>query len=563
LVTADRDTATLSGFSGAIHGYTVTINSSEQFDIATLNISGPSEAHATTLSISGTLLTDVLDYTGGGGSGKDAFIDVNAGGLFDIRSSITARHEETITNTGTLMLGSATNSGINIDSTNVTFSFDGTAGGVIEYNGPTFTTGSTANQVITGATAGDSIEFPSNANFSGDTFDYSGTTLTVENSSHTTVLTMTDLTGVTPLVSADFNGVGNTIDIVCFAAGTQIRTPNGEKAVESLIPGDIVCTLAEGQLSPQLVKWIGRRRIDLRGHPRPERVAPIHIQHDAFAENVPHTDLLLSPDHAIFIDGKLICARQLINGTTIRQEKGLRSIEYFHIELNAHAILLAEGLPVESYLNTGNRGFFANSDEPLVLYPDMTDASEYPTREAGSCAPFVWDEASVRPVWQRLADRAAAIGRPVPQRVTTTEPNLRLVSKPPSNRNGKPIHSDSNLVLFVMPSGAKEVRLISRAQSPTEARPWLEDRRRLGVRVKRIVLRGGYELREIPVDHPSLTKGWWAVERDGPMMSRWTDGDAVLPLPVMASGVILEIHLADAMTYVEEADVPDTGRAAV
>ena len=90
-------------------------------------------------------------------------------------------------------------------------------------------------------------------------------------------------------------------------------------------------------------------------------------------------------------------------------------------------------------------------------------------------------------------------------------------------------------------------------KSPTEARPWLEDRRRLGVRVKRIVLRGADELREIPVDHPDLTAGWWAVERDGQTMSRWTDGEAVLPLPAMRGGAMLEVHLAGAMTYVLEA----------
>ena len=73
--------------------------------------------------------------------------------------------------------------------------------------------------------------------------------------------------------------------------------------------------------------------------------------------------------------------------------------------------------------------------------------------------------------------------------------------------------------------------------------------------MKRIVLRGADELHEIPLDHPSLTKGWWTVERDGQVMSRWTDGDAVLPLPERVSGdVILEIHLADAMTYVVEAE---------
>ena len=190
----------------------------------------------------------------------------------------------------------------------------------------------------------------------------------------------------------------------------------------------------------------------------------------------------------------------------------------------------------------------------MVLHPDLTDETDYPTREAGSCAPFVWDEASVQPVWQRLADRAAAIGRPVPQRATTTDADLRLVAK---GRMIKPIYGDDKLVIFALPRGAGEVRLVSRAQSPTEARPWLEDRRRLGVRVKRLVLRGADEVREVPVDHPDLVQGWWAVERDGQMMSRWTDGKAAAAAADARSRV-LEVHLAGSMTYAVDA-APEGG----
>jgi len=351
--------------------------------------------------------------------------------------------------------------------------------------------------------------------------------------------------------------LSNAVAAPCFSRGTRIATPTGETAVEDLQIGDLVLT-ASGSAKP--IKWIGRRQIDLTAHPQPEVVAPVRIQRDALAESVPHTDLLLSPDHGIFVDGKLIRARQLINGTTIRQEKGQASIEYFHIELGDHVILLAEGSPAESYLDIGNRGFFANADQPRVLHSDPTDESHYPDRAAGSCAPFVWDEATVRPAWQRLADRAAAIGLPVPQRATTTDPDLCLFAVCPGHRRFTPLYSGSNLAVFVLPRGVKEVVLASRAQSASEARPWLEDRRRLGVRVRRIILRGATELCEIPVDQPDLTKGWWAVERDGPAMSRWTDGQAILSLPEIAEDAWLEIHLAEAMTYVVDAEVSDVGQ---
>jgi hypothetical protein len=357
------------------------------------------------------------------------------------------------------------------------------------------------------------------------------------------------------------------IDPACFLAGTKICTPTGEVRVEELMVGDIVLTVGDaegkssdgalsmpvaGRYSAQPVKWIGRRRIDLATHPRPELVAPVCIEDNAVAENVPHKSLLLSADHAVSIDGKLICAGQLVNGTTIRQKNDLPSIEYFHVELDTHAILLAEGLPVESYLNTGNRSFFVNSDEPLVLHPDMTDQSNYLTREAGSCAPFVWDEASVQPVWQRLADRAAATGRSVLQRATTTDPDLRIRTMHDERASTKPVYRDSNLAVFILQPGANEIRLLSRAQPPTEARPWLNDRRKLGIRLKRMVLRGSSERHEIAMDCPALTEGWWDIEREGQMICRWTNGDGVVPLPALDGHVILEVYLAGEMVYAVE-----------
>jgi hypothetical protein len=374
-----------------------------------------------------------------------------------------------------------------------------------------------------------------------------GTTLDVFNAANTKLESITlgqSHTGFTFSVDTATDTI--TTNMPCYVAGTRILTATGERMVESLLQGDIALTLADGELTAQPVKWLGRRRIDLTAHPHPETVAPVRIQRGAFADNMPHTDLLVSPDHAVFVDGKLICARQLINGTTIQQEKGWTAVEYFHVELDSHAILLAEGLPAESYLNTGNHGFFANSGEPLVLHPDLTDETDYPTREAGSCAPFVSDEASVRPVWQRLSDRAATLGQPWVVE-TTNDPALHLVA---AGRTIKPIYADAGLFIFPVPRNAGTVRLVSRASAPTDARPWLDDRRRLGVRLARIVLRDATMVREIPMDHPDLQQGWWAVERDGPATGRWTDGDAVLPLPAMHGVTMLEIHLRGALDYV-------------
>jgi hypothetical protein len=163
------------------------------------------------------------------------------------------------------------------------------------------------------------------------------------------------------------NGVVSVIEPVpCFAEGTLIRTPDGQRAVEALQAGDRVVTcLPHGA---RTVRWIGHRTVTLAGHPRPEAVLPVRIRAGAFGPATPARDLLLSPDHAVHVEGVLIPIRYLINGTTVRQERAA-AIRYFHVELDRHDVLLAEGLPAESYLDTGDRRNFANGGGAVALHP--------------------------------------------------------------------------------------------------------------------------------------------------------------------------------------------------
>ena len=234
---------------------------------------------------------------------------------------------------------------------------------------------------------------------------------------------------------------------------------------------------------------------------------------------------------------------------TIRQELDWAAVEYFHVELDQHAILLAEGLPAESYLDTGNRGFFANSAAPLVLHPDLTDEADCPTRVAASCAPFAWDEATVQPIWQRLAERAVSLGKPVVRPATTTDADVCLVAK---GRTMRPLFNENGLLIFALPRGVTQVRLVSRAGAPSDARPWLDDRRSLGICVERIVVRALNDTREIALDNPALSDGWWMTERDGIAMRRWTNGNAILPLGRATGAAMLEIRLGGSTQYVIE-----------
>ncbi|HVC60737.1 MAG TPA: choice-of-anchor E domain-containing protein [Acetobacteraceae bacterium] len=167
----------------------------------------------------------------------------------------------------------------------------------------------------------------------------------------------------------------------CFARGTHIATPHGAARVEKLAVGDIVL-LASGGTAP--ITWIGYRDVDCRRHKQPCKVWPVRISRNAFGEGRPYRDLQLSPDHAVFADGVLIPVKYLINGATIRQMR-CHSIAYFHIELPRHDVVLAEGLPVESYLDTGNRDNFANNRGAVALYPDFASL----VWEAEGYAPLV------------------------------------------------------------------------------------------------------------------------------------------------------------------------------
>ncbi len=211
------------------------------------------------------------------------------------------------------------------------------------------------------------------------------------------------------IVSSDNTG-GTAITLSplpCFAAGTRILTPVGEVAIEELGEGDLVLT-ASGTL--QRIRWCGHRDIDCRGHADRWRAFPIRIAPHAFGEGRPQRPLLLSPDHAVFAEGVLIPIRFLLNGSSIRWLE-LDAISYFHIELEQHDILLAEGLPAESYLETGGRGAFANVDPTLQLSRGVVPDTERVAMiwETSACAPLFGGNGELDRVRRKLAVQALLI----------------------------------------------------------------------------------------------------------------------------------------------------------
>lgn len=182
-------------------------------------------------------------------------------------------------------------------------------------------------------------------------------------------------------------GPGGTSITECFAAGTRIATPDGETAVEDLAAGDLVLTCFAG-ITP--VRWIGHRDVDCARHPDPAKVWPVRISAGAFGANQPGRDLVLSPNHAVFLNGVLIPVNHLINGASIMQVP-VETVTYYHVELAEHDLLLAEGQPAESYLDVGDRWNFANGGDQIQFYPDFSsrppDVAAF--WEMHGCAPLL------------------------------------------------------------------------------------------------------------------------------------------------------------------------------
>ncbi|MCK4207073.1 Hint domain-containing protein [Brucella pituitosa] len=260
--------------------------------------------------------------------------------------------------------------------------FTGNGGGSFNYIDNTLLpTNVTFN--VTGFTTGNTLGAGSMnfSNFSYDaasgegTFTFGGgllqdgVTYNVQGLSESDASAIQDAIDNGTLLNAD----GDIVMPVCFLAGTLIATPNGERAVEDLVIGDLVLT-AEGDTRPVL--WIGQQTL-VSVFADPIRAFPIHISSGALGDNLPVRDLFVSPDHALFLDGLLVHASALVNGTTIkRMEQPEKRFTYFHIELEDHALVLAEGVPAETFVDNVTRRRFDNYAEYEALYGEATTVIE-------------------------------------------------------------------------------------------------------------------------------------------------------------------------------------------
>jgi microcystin-dependent protein len=212
-----------------------------------------------------------------------------------------------------------------------------------------------------------------------------------------------------------------TVDIVpCYCPGTLIRTAHGQKRVERLRIGDKVMTKS-GAAVP--VKWIGRRSYSGRFVLGRKDILPVCIKAGALDNNVPQRDLWISPHHAMYFKdemqgGMLIEARHLVKGVSIVQAERADKVEYVHVELDSHDVIVAEGALSETFLDDDSRGMFHNAHEYDGLYPDDV------RQPARYCAPRRDDGYEVEAVRRRLAQRAGLAGAADAPRISGLRGNI-------------------------------------------------------------------------------------------------------------------------------------------
>jgi autotransporter passenger strand-loop-strand repeat protein len=345
----------------------------------------PETASGTIVSAGG------IQYVGSGGNVTAT--TVGSGGTEQVGGTTTFAYDYTPGATISVNLDGGVASGTTVDGGGTEIVSSGGAAAGVTLSGGTLDilSGGSATGGITFAGTGGALDVaaPSlGATISGfatgDTIDLENVAFTGATSATITggVATITEgaTTYTLNFASADdgdtlytvSDGTNGTDVVLCFYPGTRLSTPSGETAVEALRPGDLVRTM-NGDLP---VRWIGESHVSTR-FADPLRTLPIRIKAGALADGIPVRDLLVSPDHAILLDGILVQANALVNGVSIVRERNVpECFTYYHVELATHELLLAEGTPAESFVDNVHRMAFHNWDEHEALHQDASPIAE-------------------------------------------------------------------------------------------------------------------------------------------------------------------------------------------
>ena len=350
-----------------------TVAKGATVNAGSLGVGSTLNGFANTLTVAGKI-TD-SGALGAGTSTVGTTISLLAGGELDVGGASTGVG---VTFTGNGLLAFTAS-----NTTVLANQLTGVVSGLALNNGAIDFTGLTYNSL-------DTITYGA-SNGQVDVFDQNGNDLLT-----TYLNTAVNYTG---LLKVQSDGATNHVEVAvaCYCVGTLILTTGGEMAVQDLAIGAEVVT-ESGALRP--IKWIGRRSYAGRFLKANPELHPIRFQAGCLGDGLPRRDLLVSPKHAMFLDGMLIPAKALVNGGTIKREPSMESVEYFHIELDTHDVILAEGAPSETYIDDDSREMFHNAGSYRRLYPDTAETP------ALFCAPRVEDGFALEAIRHRMPARA-------------------------------------------------------------------------------------------------------------------------------------------------------------
>lgn len=353
-------------------------------------------------------------------------------------------------------------------------------------------------------------------------------------------------------IQSPSDGASGLVLTVCFLSGTQIKTQLGVKNIEELQAGDFVTTYdwAQKKYVEREVTWVGKKYCRVNKS-LPDDMAgyPVRIVKDAIAKNIPYKDLLVTAEHCLFFEDKFIPARMLVNGSTIYYDYSITSYEYYHLETQDHAVIIADGVRTESYLDTGNRHAF-NRDQK-VIETSFQSAKDWVVDAA---APLVVARDVVEPLHHELNQRAKELGAYYKGRHVqlVNDSDLHLVTDQGQVIRNKRV--SGKWVTFMVPSTVGSVWINSnRSRLCDVIGPFVDNRHFLGVLVGEVMVFADNknEFLNILREEEEL-EGWHAKQKQA---GRWTTGKALLPIKskhlVDNSVIYISLQILSEGPYVE------------